>query len=182
MKRRALWRHLGIRSVISISTTRESRALATQRSAPLPAIGSPAKARILVVEDNPFFREGISRLINRQPDLCCCGESDSVALIPAIATREKPDLILLDVNLKDGESLQLIQPLLRSLPMTAILILSTSDEVHAAETALCAGALGYVVKHDSVAEILGAIRDVLRRKVFVSSALATRLAYKLIRS
>ncbi len=104
-----------------------------------------------MVEDNPFFREGISRLINRQPDLCCCGESDSVALIPAIAAREKPDLILLDVNLKDGESLQLIQPLLRSLPMTAILILSTPDEVHTAETALCAGALGYVVKHDSVA-------------------------------
>src|SRR6267154_2402944 len=63
----------------------------------LPAIALPRKARIMVVEDHAFVRAGVVRLINRQEDLLCCGESDSVAGTPALVAKEKPDLILLDL-------------------------------------------------------------------------------------
>ncbi len=151
-------------------------------AARLPLPGSLPKARILVVEDHPFVREGVIRLINRQTDLCCCGESDTVAMTPAITAREKPDLILLDLHLKDGLSLELIEPLLQEFPSSAVLVLSQSDEVSTAERALRAGARGYVVKKDATEEVLGAIRDVLRGTVYISPALATRLVCKLLRS
>src|SRR3989442_11603643 len=84
--------------------------------APLDAAGIPVttdvqRSRILVVEDNPFVREGVIRLVNRQMDLICCGEADSIAATPSLVAREKPNLVLLDLRLKDGESFDLLDML-----------------------------------------------------------------------
>ena len=66
------------------------------------------RARILVVEDNSFVREGIVSLINGQPDLCCCGEADSIASTPAAVANCKPDLVITDLRFKDGEAFGLM--------------------------------------------------------------------------
>src|SRR6266403_164229 len=66
------------------------------------------KTRILVVEDNAFVRAGIVKLINRQEDLTCCGEADSIASVPLMIAEKKPNLVLLDLRLKDGDSFELI--------------------------------------------------------------------------
>src|SRR5437660_1271913 len=77
----------------------------------IPAPGFRPKARILVVDDDHFMREGLVRLINRQPDLFCCGQADSIAATPLATASQRPDLVLLDLQLKDGESLELINSL-----------------------------------------------------------------------
>jgi DNA-binding NarL/FixJ family response regulator len=148
----------------------------------LPRVEPHPKTRVLVVEDHPFVREGIVRMLNRQADLSCCGESETVAATPAAVANGRPDLILLDLNLKDGHSLDLIGPLCRDFPNVPILVLSQCDDVGTAERALRAGARGYVLKQDATEELLGAIRDALRGKFYVSPALASQLLYKLIRS
>src|SRR5438046_2083128 len=87
------------------------------RPGPLP------KARILVVDDDDFIREGIARLINRQPDLFCCGQADSIAATPSAVASHRPDLVLLDLQLKDGESLEMINSLKAQFPEIAVLVL-----------------------------------------------------------
>ncbi len=152
-------------------------------AAPQPSPSQPAtpKARILVVEDNPFVRESLIRFINRQPDLACCGQSDSVAATAGAVAEHNPDLILLDLRLKDGEAFDLIAVLRQRFPNINIVILSQCDEVLDAERALRAGARGYVAKQEAPDEVLNGIRAVLKGRAYVSPELAGRLVQWFVR-
>jgi DNA-binding NarL/FixJ family response regulator len=133
------------------------------------------KARILVVEDHSFVRQGMVAFINRQDDLTCCGEADSIAATPAIVARERPDLVLLDLQLKDGEAFELINSLKLQFPELRILVVSQCDETLYAERVLQAGAKGYIMKQEAAQELLGAIRVVLDGRVYLSPAMTARL-------
>ena len=133
------------------------------------------KARVLVVEDNLFVRAGVVKLLNRQSDLACCGEADSIASTPSAMVETKPNLLLLDLQLKDGEALGLIKMLKSQRPAVPILVLSQADEGLYAERALRAGADGFIMKQEAAGELLGAIRAVLLGKIYVSRAMAQRL-------
>jgi|SRR6266850_4819378 len=132
------------------------------------------KARVLVVEDHPFLRQGIVRLINLQCDLVCCGEAGSLAAAVDAVIKEKPDLLLMDIHLPDGDGFQLIDFLRPQFPDLMILVLSQSGEVSFARRALSIGANGYVIKQNA-SEMLNAIRELLRGKVYVSKELVEQL-------
>jgi DNA-binding NarL/FixJ family response regulator len=146
----------------------------------LPDVGGQRKIRILVVEDQSPARETIVRMIDKQADLCCCGQADSVASARNLVAREKPDLVLMDLHLKDGTSLELIETMRDAFPSTKVLVLSQSEDLPSAEKALRTGARGYLLKQAGVEEILVGIRDVLGGRVVVSPVLANRLVYRLI--
>ncbi len=165
-------------SVDSISDARKKQPSA-QAAPNTPAPGALGKSSILIVEDNQFVREGLVRLINRQPDLICCGETDTIAATSLAVATQRPDLVLLDLRLKDGESLGMINSLKEQFPDTAVLVLSQGDELLFAEKALRAGARGYVMKQESVEEILVAIRAVLLGRIYASRNMAGRLLQKL---
>lgn len=139
------------------------------------------KARIFVAEDNAFVREGIVSLIDGQPDLWCCGESDSIASTPAAVTKCKPDLLLTGLRFKDGEAFELINALTLGRSRPAILVLSQCDELLYAERALQAGAKGYVMKVEAADELLNAIRAVLCGKVYLSPAMSARLVQRVLK-
>jgi DNA-binding NarL/FixJ family response regulator len=150
----------------------------------LPAklqISDPPKARILVVDNNAFVREGLICLLDGQPDLFCCGEADSIASASAIVTKCKPDLVLTDLRFKDGEAFELINSLALGPSKPAILVLSQCDETLFAERALQAGARGYVMKGEAVNELLGAIRTVLRGRVYLSPNMSARLVQRVLK-
>lgn len=140
-----------------------------------------SKARILVVEHNAFVREGIVSLIDGQPDLCCCGEADCVAAVPAAVTKHKPDLVLTDLRFKDGDAFGLMNSLTLGRSGPSILVLSQYDEVLYAERALQAGARGYVMKVEAADELLNAIRTVLRGRVYFSPAMSARLVQRVLK-
>jgi DNA-binding NarL/FixJ family response regulator len=134
---------------------------------------SPAgKTRILVVDDHPVVWHGINLLLNRQDDLMCCqDEVDTVAgIIPAVK-KDQPQMLLLDLNLKDGNALSIIGTLRNQFPTVPILVISQFDNIRSAEYALRAGAVGYVMKEEAAQEILTAIRTVLRKETYVSHKL-----------
>ena len=135
----------------------------------------PEKVRVLVVEDDPFVRGGIVRLINGEADLACCGEAASIsAALVAVATL-KPGLVLLDLKLEDGDAFELIKSLRRQSRDLPILVLSQHDEKFYAERALQAGASGYLMKEMATEHLLGALRIVLRGKTYLSPAMTARL-------
>ena len=139
------------------------------------ATQGPEKLRILVVEDDPFVRGGIVRLINGEADLACCGEAGSIAAALVAAATQKPGLVLLDLKLEDGEALELIKSLRRQSPDLPILVLSQYDEKFYAERALQAGASGYLMKEAATEHLLSALRIVLDGKSYLSPAMTARL-------
>ena len=138
----------------------------------------PEQARVLVVEDDPFVRGGIVCLINGHADLTCCGEAGSIAAAPTAVAAQKPDVVLLDLRLEDGEAFDLINSLRRQFPNVPILVLSQYDEKFYAERALQAGAKGYVMKEAATEHLLSALRTVLEGKVYLSPAMTARLIQK----
>jgi DNA-binding response OmpR family regulator len=129
-------------------------------------------ARVLVIEDHPFIRESVVRLINRQPDMACCGHADSIAMAPDVAAEQRPDLVLMDLRLKDGDSFGLLEFLQIQTPGLPIVMFSNSDELEVAERALRSGARGYVLKNEVGEEVLRALRIALHGKMYVSNDLA----------
>jgi DNA-binding NarL/FixJ family response regulator len=133
-------------------------------------------ARILVVDDHQFFRDGLVRCINNVPGLSCCGEADSGQEAHRLALELKPDLVTLDLGLKDGDGLSLMKQLLRDAPGLRMLVLYEGDEETYAERVLRAGGLGYLMKKEDSAEVLAAIKTVLDGDLFLSRRMAMRLA------
>ena len=138
------------------------------------------KNRILVVDDHPLLREGVSALINRQDDLACCGEARNADEAHSEVLRLKPDLMLLDLRLGNGDGIECIKSLKAQVPTLRILILSQFDETLYAERALRAGALGYIMKEYATEEVLSAIRAVLAGEYYVSRKIAVLVLHKLV--
>jgi DNA-binding NarL/FixJ family response regulator len=139
------------------------------------------KARVLVVEDNEFVREGIVKVVDGQTDLICCGQANSIASAPAAVAKCRPDLVLMDLRFKDGEAIGLMNTLSMGHSKPKILVLSQCDELLYAERALQAGARGYVMKVEAVDELLIAIRTVLRGRVYLSPAMSARLVKRVLK-
>lgn len=139
-------------------------------------MGKTGKSRILVVEDHPLVRESVIRLLNQQTDLEPCGGVEAFKDIVEAVKKGRPDLVLLDLWLTDGDALQRIPSLKSVFPELPILVLSQLDEALFAERALKLGARGYIMKEQASGEVLGAIRCVLDGHVYVSRKMAARLA------
>jgi DNA-binding NarL/FixJ family response regulator len=143
--------------------------------------GKPAKkSRVLVADDHPLFREGLVQLISRERDLSCCGEADTVASTETAVAKLKPDLLVLDLRLKNGDGLQLIKTLTNRFPKLFILVVSQHPETFYAERALRAGARGYVMKEEATEEVRFAIRTILKGELFVSRKMSVLALHKLL--
>jgi len=126
------------------------------------------KKRVFLVDDHPLVREWLTNLINQQPDLAVCGESETAPQALQAIAHSKPDVAIVDLSLKDSSGIELIKGLKQSHPNVAVLVLSMHDEAHYAERALRAGARGYVMKRETTRKVIEAIRRILEGKLYVS--------------
>ena len=133
------------------------------------------KDRILVVDDHPLYRLGLTEFINHQPDLICCGEAGSVDEALQACRRDRPDLILLDMRLKQEDAADLLHRLQDEFKNIRVLVLSNFAEDLHAERMLKAGARGYVMKEVATESILEAIRTVLAGEIYLSRRMTARL-------
>lgn len=140
------------------------------------------KTRVLVVDDHPLIREGITHLINKQEDLEVCGEAASEVEAIQAAVRLSPDLAIVDLALEESSGLELIKNFKARFPKMAILVVSMQDESFHAERVLRAGASGYVMKGRSLQSVLTAIRTVVKGDVYLSDAVASKVMARLVGS
>lgn len=133
------------------------------------------KTRVLVVDDHPVLRQGLIQLLDRQSDLTVCGEADSVSSAHAAVKRCRPDLLLLDLRLGSGDSIEFIKSLRNGYNDLQILVVSQHDESVFAERCLRAGADGYIIKQEASEEVLVAIRTVLAGECYISRKIAARV-------
>ena len=146
---------------------------------PKPAL-LPKPARVFVVDDHPLVRDSLVTLISRQPDLIVCGQAGDSAAAFAAMMRERVDVAVVDISLPGESGLELIKKLQALTPVPRILVLSMHDEAFYAERALRAGAMGYVMKHETTDKVLVAIRHILQGHHYVSSDLAAEFARKYV--
>ena len=127
----------------------------------MASVAPDVTARILVLDDHPVVRDGLSLIINCERDLFACGSADAHELLPQAVLTSKPDLVTVDLAVHDGDGLELIRSLQSHHPSLPILVITHHDEMIYAERALKAGARGYVMKQETTDKIMTAIRTVL---------------------
>lgn len=134
--------------------------------------------RVLVVDDHPTVRRGMSALMEEQRDMTVCGEVGDIASALAAARELEPDLLLVDLSLGGESGLDLIREhKALSLP-GRVLAVSIHDESMYAEQVLHAGASGYLNKQSPLEEIIEAARRVLDGKVYLSATLTDRVLHQ----
>ena len=139
---------------------------------------NPAKTRILVLDEHPLLRFGLSAYLNSQPDMIVCGEADSIPNARSKIAECKPHLLLTAFRLATGDVLEFVQELKAERPGLLILVYAALKESIFAEWALRAGANGYLMKTAAKEELPTAIRDVLRGQIYVSRDLAMPVLQK----
>lgn len=133
------------------------------------------KAKILIVDDHSIVRQGIAMLLNREPELLACCEADN-AQQAITENRACPhDLAIVDLSLGSGSGMELIKKLRAEFPDLRILMMSMHDETVYAESALRAGAHGYLMKQAATDTMLLAIRQILAGELYVSNSMRSRL-------
>ena len=137
------------------------------------------RGRILLVDDHPMVRERLADVINREPDLVVSGEAeDRHEAIQAILAKP-PDLVIVDLKLKNSDGLELIKDIRARWPRMRMLVVSMHDESLYAERVIRAGALGYITKQEATRKILLAIRRVLTGSIYLNEKIANRLISRL---
>src|SRR5512144_1162384 len=147
-------------------------------TAPSPA-SQTVPLRIVIVDDHPIVRKGLTELINHEPGMIVCGESDTADGGLARIRAERPAVAIVDLSLGMDSGLQLVKTLNASLPDVKVLILSMHDETLHAERALAAGASGYIMKHSAMQHLIGAIRCVASGRTYVSPEMSERIVARM---
>ena len=116
--------------------------------------------KVLLVDDHVLFREGLSSLLTRLPDIHIIETAETISETVEKAQNSKPDLILMNFNLSDGNGLEAVHTILAECPDTNIVFLTTHDEDERLAEAIRFGALGYLNKSISLKKFLAFIRSV----------------------
>lgn len=137
------------------------------------------KTRVLLVDDHPVLRRGLTMMINQEADMVVCGEAeDAPKAFEAVSTL-KPDIAVVDISLKGGNGIELIKNVKARYPDLPMLVLSMHDESLYAERALRAGSLGYIMKEEAIEQVLVAIRRVLTGEIFLSDKMKSKMLQQL---
>ena len=133
------------------------------------------RARILLVDDHPIMIQGMTQLINDQPDMEVCGAAPDASRALQLADSQNPDLAVVDISLKGSDGINLIKDLKDRHPDLLMMVLSLHDESLYAERALRAGARGYVMKQALPKNVIAAMRRVLEGEICVGEKISRRM-------
>jgi DNA-binding NarL/FixJ family response regulator len=131
--------------------------------------------RLMLVDDHPLVRDGLKARMATEPDITVVGEAGDAQEALAALAACTPNLVLMDIGMKDVNGIELTSMLLKQVPTLHVLMLSMYDSVEYAQRAMQAGARGYVLKDSPSSEIIGALRTVAAGGTYLSPAIAQGL-------
>ncbi len=131
--------------------------------------------RVLIVDDHPLVRQGLRWLVDQEDDLEICGEAADVKEARAALQQTQPNVVVLDLSLRDSNGIDLIKAIRSKYEQLPVLVCSIHDERIYAERLLSAGANGYIMKEATADQFLVALRQVLAGELYVSERVKTRM-------
>ena len=138
------------------------------------------KTKLLIIDDHAVVRQGLTTLINQEPDLSVCGEAENVPQAMSAIQALQPDMAIVDLSLGGQDGIELIKNVVRQYHRIKILVLSMHHESFYGERALRAGANGYITKHEAAEMIIVAIRQILKGEVYLSERIVSQTVHKFI--
>ena len=133
---------------------------------------------VSIVEDNEQLRGTLARMISRAAGFACLGQHPSAEAGLAAIPNEKPNVVLMDINLPGMNGVECVRKLKEILPATQVVMLTAYEDTENIFNSLAAGAAGYLLKRSKSTEILEALRDVLQG----GSPMSTHIARKVVQS
>ena len=135
-------------------------------------------AKILLVDDHQIIRDGLRLLFSDLPDMKIVGEAFNVDSAWQAAAELKPDAVVLDVELPDGDGIALAERLHAAYPDLKIVMLTAHAEKDAVNQALRAGVSGYLLKLNAGAQLLEALRSAIAGQVYLCPEVSTVLVHE----
>jgi DNA-binding NarL/FixJ family response regulator len=135
-----------------------------------------ALVRVLVVDDHPVFREGTRRILEALPDIRVVGEAADGMQAVQLADVLRPDVVILDIRLPGLNGVEATRRIVHTAPGTHVLVLTAYDDDGYVAALMNAGALGYLLKSVSGAELAEAVRTVSRGIPVLHPVIARKVA------
>lgn len=132
--------------------------------------------KLVVADDHAVVRRGLILLLNGEADFDVVAEAGDVDAARRYVRGHHPDVLVLDLNMPGGSSLEAIPLILEESPDTAIVVLTMQDDPAYARQALLAGALGYVLKEAADTELIEAVHRAAVGETYLNPRLGARLA------
>ena len=133
---------------------------------------------VSIVEDNDQLRGTLARVIGRADGFVCVGQHATAEAALENLPKEKPNVVLMDINLPGMSGVECVRKLKQLLPETQVMMLTAYEDTENIFNSLTAGATGYMLKRTPRAELLDAIREVQRG----GSPMTTHIARKVVQS
>jgi two-component system, NarL family, response regulator NreC len=131
---------------------------------------------VVLADDHAVVRKGLRLLLEAEPGMRVLAEAGTVPDALRMARAHRPKVLVLDLNMPGGSSLEAIPTILEQTEATAIVVLTMQNDPSFARQALQAGALGFVLKEAADDELLGAIRLAAEGETYLNPRLGARLA------
>lgn len=128
--------------------------------------------RILLVEESSVTSDGFVRLLESERSIAVCDRAQHGSSARKLHAKHQPDLVIIDLALRTGETLALIGDLLEADPQTRVLVFTGLSDLSYIERALRAGALGYMLKSDPTDQVFDAIRVVSEGGMYITRQMA----------
>lgn len=133
---------------------------------------------VSIVEDNEQLRGTLARVISRTEDFVCVGQHPTAEAALENLPKEKPNVVLMDINLPGMNGVECVRKLKQMLPETQVMMLTAYEDTQNIFNSLAAGASGYLLKRAPREELLAAIREVSRG----GSPMSTHIARLVVQS
>lgn len=153
-------------------------------SRPYARRGVPARPepiRVLLVDDHNLVRAGLRSVLHAYPEICVVGETVDGKQATVLATRMRPDVVVMDLDMPNGDGLTATRSLRSAAPEVRVLIVSMHAEEEKLLALLDAGARGYLSKAAAERELAEAIRVVASGDIYLRPAVANALAQQTAR-
>ncbi|RIV26731.1 DNA-binding response regulator [Alicyclobacillaceae bacterium I2511] len=133
------------------------------------------KVRVFVVDDHELFRQGVSMILNRDPNIEVVGEAENGKIALELCQQIQPDVILMDINMPVMNGLEATRQIKSQYQNIRILILTVSDTEEALFEAVKAGASGYVLKNASPSVVIESVKRVSTGEPVIPGNLAMQI-------
>ena len=128
--------------------------------------------KILIADDHEILREGIRKMIEKEPDMEVVGEAEDGRSAVKLARKLAPDIVLMDITMPDLNGMDATRKIVSETPGVKVLALSMHQDRKYVTGMLEAGATGYLIKGCKFEELATAIRSVARKNVYLSPRIA----------
>ncbi len=147
----------------------------TKREPEQRGLSAARATRVIIVDDHELLRQGLTELLENEPDIVVCGQAAGEAEAMLLVRTMNPLVVIVDLSLKDGNGINVIKRIASSYPHVKSIVSSMYDDALYAERALRAGAAGYVNKQQPARTIIDALRQVLDGGLYFSPNITDRV-------